>query len=166
METDETLGRNVRALREAAGLSQARLAEQMTDAGLAGFYPQTITKVEQGSRSLRFAEGLQLARLLGVAPQALYDQSATSTAVDEQVAQRAINELRSASHDVKARLRDLEEAEFTLAHLLGGKTLPPGLEASARMALSSSGRQATLASLEPADLEEDQREPTDSQNID
>ncbi|MGC5584135.1 helix-turn-helix transcriptional regulator [Ornithinimicrobium sp. W1665] len=74
MDTDEQIGRNVRALREAQGLSQAEVAAHMSRHH-AGFYPQTITKIEAGRRSLKFVEGLRLASLLRVSPQELFKPS-------------------------------------------------------------------------------------------
>lgn len=71
MSRDETLGDNIRRLRDAAGLSQAELAERIGKLDVQGIYPQTIAKIEGGTRALKFAEGLALARVLGVRPEAL-----------------------------------------------------------------------------------------------
>lgn len=72
--TDETIGANIRAYRQALDMSQADLAELLTEAGVPGFYPQTITKIESGKRSLKLAEGLEVARILRVEPRALYER--------------------------------------------------------------------------------------------
>lgn len=72
---DETVGRNVRLFRERMGLSQAELAREMTDAGMDGFYPQTVLKVEKGTRSLKLVEGIFMAQLLGVTADELYEPS-------------------------------------------------------------------------------------------
>lgn len=58
-------------LRDAVGMSQADLADALSDEGLDGFYPQTIVKLEKGRRGLKFAEGVTLARVLGVLPEDL-----------------------------------------------------------------------------------------------
>jgi len=68
---DDQVGRNVKQLREALGMSQAEVAEGMTKDGCAGFYPQTILKVEKGTRSLKFTEADSLARVLKVPMSAL-----------------------------------------------------------------------------------------------
>lgn len=65
-EADANIGRNVRALREAAGWSQADLSTRLTELGLAGFYPQTILRIEKGQRSLKLLEAIPLAAVLGV----------------------------------------------------------------------------------------------------
>lgn len=52
-------------------MSQAEVAEGMTKDGCAGFYPQTILKVEKGTRSLKFTEADSLARVLKVPMSAL-----------------------------------------------------------------------------------------------
>ena len=58
MTEGNVLGRNVKRLREAAGMSQADLARRMSERSLAGFYPQTITKIESGGRDLKSKEGV------------------------------------------------------------------------------------------------------------
>lgn len=70
---DEKVGENVQVFRKARGLSQAQLAEKMSAAGVEGMYPQTILKIEKGARSLKFHEGLALAKILQVKPSNLYD---------------------------------------------------------------------------------------------
>lgn len=57
------------------GLSQADLAREMTDAGVDGFYPQTVLKVEKGTRSLKLVEGIFMAKLLGVTADELFEPS-------------------------------------------------------------------------------------------
>lgn len=78
MHIDDVIGRNVRRLRDAAGLSQADLAQQMAERGAAAFYPQTITKIENSARSLKFSEASILAGVLGVPLDAILDPSATT----------------------------------------------------------------------------------------
>ncbi|WP_336707548.1 helix-turn-helix transcriptional regulator [Oerskovia sp. USHLN155] len=73
MNRDERVGESVQVFRKARGLSQAQLAERMSAAGVDGMYPQTILKIEKGTRSLKFHEGLALAKILEVKPADLYD---------------------------------------------------------------------------------------------
>ena len=64
-EEDAEVGRRLRALRERAGKSQAEVSAALTSMGATGFYPQTIAKLESGTRSLRFHEAAKLAEALG-----------------------------------------------------------------------------------------------------
>jgi transcriptional regulator with XRE-family HTH domain len=70
--SDETVGFNIRTLREAADLSQADLAQRLTEAGVPGVYQTTVSKIESGERSLRFSEGVEIAYILKVAPRDLH----------------------------------------------------------------------------------------------
>ena len=71
MEDDEPIARNIRRLRELHGMSQADLADALKDRGVPGMHPQTITKIEAGTRAVKFAEGLVLAEVLQVRPEEL-----------------------------------------------------------------------------------------------
>jgi len=82
-DTEATLGQNIRRIREAAGLSQAQVADAMVEAGVEGFYPQTVLKVEKGTRALKFVEGLELAAVLGVEPRDLYKTTPWAAALAE-----------------------------------------------------------------------------------
>lgn len=59
MNDDVRIGKNVRLLREARGLSQAALAERMRNAGWKWSQP-TVAAIEKGERSLKFAEAINL----------------------------------------------------------------------------------------------------------
>lgn len=59
----------LRERREAAGLSQAQVAEAMVEAGFSNFYPQTVLKIEKGTRVLKYDEGRALVAILGDAPE-------------------------------------------------------------------------------------------------
>jgi transcriptional regulator with XRE-family HTH domain len=62
---DELIAANVRRLREHAAMSQAALAQAMSDQGH-GWHQQTVYKVENGTRPLRAAELLAVAAILNV----------------------------------------------------------------------------------------------------
>lgn len=60
---DAQVGRNLRTLREARGMTQAELASAVTERGLP-FRQQTIVKIEQGHRPLRLREAHEIASAL------------------------------------------------------------------------------------------------------
>jgi transcriptional regulator with XRE-family HTH domain len=60
--TEQRFGANLRDAREAAGLSQAEVAEQMNELGMGfRFTQQVVGKIEAGKRPLRLREALMLA---------------------------------------------------------------------------------------------------------
>jgi transcriptional regulator with XRE-family HTH domain len=67
MTEQERVGARLRALREAAGLSQAQLAQRMHDAGHPWWQP-TVSKVESGQRAVPSDEMRAVSEVLGVAP--------------------------------------------------------------------------------------------------
>lgn len=154
--TDETIGRNVKVLRDLMGLSQAQLAEAITEAGVP-FYPQTVTKIEQGARSLKFIEGLELAKILGVEPGALYEPP--TTARDDQEARRAISDLRAASSGMADLFWKLVTAESDLKHIDASSILSPNMRQQVRWAIERDGVEATLANLRPSEV--DPSDPSD-----
>jgi transcriptional regulator with XRE-family HTH domain len=64
-DIDQNIAANLRAYREAAGVSQEELAQRMTDRGF-GFGQATIWKIESGQRPVRASELIALADSLGV----------------------------------------------------------------------------------------------------
>ncbi len=64
-DIDRNIAANVRAYREAAGISQEELAQRMTDCGF-GFSQATIWKIESGQRPVRASELIALTDALGV----------------------------------------------------------------------------------------------------
>lgn len=88
---------NIARYRKAAGVSQADIAEKMTERGIKWF-AQTVQKVENGSRTLRFDEAAALADCLGVEMWELLDDPAEVTL--EGIAERfatARDQLREAT---------------------------------------------------------------------
>lgn len=110
-ESDVAIGRNVRALREAAGWSQAELAALLTDLGLSGFYPQTILRIEKGQRALKLHEAVTLAALLDVTAEDLAQVSTTEVRAARLVRQLSslANELTRDAAALGACLRELRE---------------------------------------------------------
>jgi transcriptional regulator with XRE-family HTH domain len=62
---DKVFGRRARMFREAAGMSQRLVAEQMTAAGF-GWHQSTCAKTEAGDRVASVGEATALALILGV----------------------------------------------------------------------------------------------------
>ncbi|GIT80216.1 hypothetical protein LLS1_18850 [Leifsonia sp. LS1] len=63
-KVDASIARNVKLARERAGLSQSELAARLTSMGVGGFHQTTVARIESGTRVLRLAEALAIARLL------------------------------------------------------------------------------------------------------
>ena len=59
---DEIFGMNLRKVRETAGMSQAAVAEAMTERGH-GWHQQTVGRVEAGRQAVRFSEAVDLAAI-------------------------------------------------------------------------------------------------------
>lgn len=136
---DETVGRNLRRLREARGLSQAELAQALTDAGLPGFHPQTITKIEKGVRAVKLVEGVPLARILGVEPEALLETSAS--ALSSAALHRAVDKLIFTAGVAHA------EISSGVDHLLKARAELEALITDAREGLGVEKRESTIAAL-------------------
>tara|TARA_R100000426_G_scaffold65177_2_gene45482 strand:+ start:336 stop:656 length:321 start_codon:yes stop_codon:yes gene_type:complete len=62
--SDAEIGEEVRAFRDAAGMSQQELATRMKDCGFT-WAQATVWAVESGNRSLRWSEGVVLGQLIG-----------------------------------------------------------------------------------------------------
>jgi transcriptional regulator with XRE-family HTH domain len=104
-KTAETLGANVRYLREHASISQAELARRMAERGWS-WHQATVYRVETGKQPVRFDEALDLADLLGVTLDRL--TWAIGEAAEEELATFAITSLRERMQEAAvavARLR-------------------------------------------------------------
>lgn len=66
--TNVLIGKRVAKAREAAGMNKADLAKAMA---YLGWYPATVTRVEEGSQNLVAADVLPLATVLRVDPMSL-----------------------------------------------------------------------------------------------
>jgi transcriptional regulator with XRE-family HTH domain len=65
-DVDKRVGANVARYRTAKGMSQADLAADLATLGGIHVHQQTIAKIEKGTRSLKFMEGVMIAELLTV----------------------------------------------------------------------------------------------------
>jgi transcriptional regulator with XRE-family HTH domain len=66
LPSDAEVGANLRLSRTAANMSQAALAERLTDDFGLRFTQQTIVKVEKGERSLKLSEAAAVCGVLGL----------------------------------------------------------------------------------------------------
>lgn len=62
---DVRIGRNLRALREAKGLSQKAVAQAMTERGHKSWYQNTLTRIESGEQPVKLSEAEDLKDILG-----------------------------------------------------------------------------------------------------
>lgn len=65
-EMDESMGRQVKDLREAQGMSRDDLVDAMVKRGFSTWTRKTVWSVETGRRSLKFTEGRAIEGILGV----------------------------------------------------------------------------------------------------
>jgi transcriptional regulator with XRE-family HTH domain len=77
--TDDRLGETLRRAREAAGLSQSRLAARMVEAGMSGATVFLVGRVEMGQRPCRATELVAFAQGLGTTPEALLYAASTNS---------------------------------------------------------------------------------------
>jgi transcriptional regulator with XRE-family HTH domain len=64
-EAERRFATNLRTTRERKGMTQAQLAEAMTEHGIPGWRQQTVTRVENGHRRIWIGEAQALADILG-----------------------------------------------------------------------------------------------------
>jgi transcriptional regulator with XRE-family HTH domain len=76
---------NLKAAREARGISQVALAERMAELGHR-WYQSTVTKIEGGRRAVRIGEARDLAAILETTVDALSADTAETAAVERLVA--------------------------------------------------------------------------------
>lgn len=113
---DVKVGKNVRACREAAGMSQTDLAEALSRATGEPMYQQTVLKIEKGTRPLKFAEAQHIANVFKVPVTALTEQSAPEADVY----------LTSKITDVMLRHGDLDMTAYKLGEALVNLALAVG----------------------------------------
>lgn len=101
---------NIARRRKRLELSQADIAARMTERGISWF-PQTVQKVENGSRTLRFDEAVLLARCLEAEVWELLEQPA------EAVAEDIASDFVDARNRLKAAMSDYLRTQERLAIL-------------------------------------------------
>ncbi|OJV28047.1 MAG: hypothetical protein BGO26_06195 [Actinobacteria bacterium 69-20] len=96
--------RNIKARREAIGMSQEHLAEAMTSRGF-GFTQATVWKVESGQRGISLTEGIAIAEILGDSR----DQLSLASLMRAPEIDQARQALESASVDLARATVRIEE---------------------------------------------------------
>jgi transcriptional regulator with XRE-family HTH domain len=96
---DRIFARRLRALREAARLTQRQLAERMTVAGYR-MHQTTIAKIEAADRPVVIGEAVVFARIIGV-----------------DLAELVTEPVTRESHELQAAMQELDAAERTVAEL-------------------------------------------------
>lgn len=138
---ERELGRRVRELRVANGLSQAELANRMQAAGVA-LHASALTRIETGSRVLKASEAFVLADVLG--------QSVTDLREDRRGVRQvalAIEDVKRAYTNSLGSLRALERKLEALDVALDAKDLPHGAVANGRKVKSEQSLDALLKTL-------------------
>jgi transcriptional regulator with XRE-family HTH domain len=125
---DEQIGVNLRRVREAAGMSQAELASLAAVNGWEGVYPQTILKIEKGTRSLKVSEVPAIAASLGIGTKTLAAQLTEGAGIEDV---RLLGEIRG---NYGAAMGHRNQAVNHLAEMMRYKAtvaalLPMALEA-------------------------------------
>lgn len=110
-EFNTRVGRNLAQFRKMADLSQAELAQQLTDRGLP-FQQQTILKVEKGVRPLKFEEAVVIAELLKIPEVVLHED-------DWETYERALalRERAKVNSQIQRHRRIIDESESEIARL-------------------------------------------------
>ena len=88
---EQAVARNLKEMRQAAGLSQARIAELMFSKGQP-WHQQTVYKIEAGLRAVRAGEVADLAAVLGVTLTALLSGDCGDAAAGRGAMERALRE--------------------------------------------------------------------------
>jgi transcriptional regulator with XRE-family HTH domain len=155
---EEEVGRKIEALRTNAGLGQKELSERLRAAGV-NWSQGTLSKVENGSRPIRFTEAIKVAQVLGVTTNELQPSGG---ALDRHVqrARWALSTATSAYRDARfyyLNHRDHYAALRLAQALLNGEQGPFRIHASAfdflKLAVSdpASGRE-TMEEMELLEL--------------
>lgn len=122
---DELMGANIQRYRTAAGLSQAELAETLSESG-EQMHQQTIQKIEKGARPLRLSEALRIAGVLGVSIEVLARPTPeTDTSLRVQSRNRAVLTAARSVEESIARLSDeLLKLAVVYARAVGAEQKP------------------------------------------
>lgn len=107
-----TFGRRVKALRQAAGLTQRQLAERLSEWGEKDYHQTTVAKLETGNRPTSLAELIPLAVALGVSQREFFEDPTPADRAEHKVRETEQELFRiKADMDLAfTRIRQLKEA--------------------------------------------------------
>ncbi|SRR5216683_17851 len=111
---DQNIAANLRAYREAGGVSQEELAQRMADRGF-GFSQATVWKIESGQRPVRASELIALADSLGIHPAADLTRAPDATRYTIQL-ERTSGNAADAYRAVKEAAAAYLEAQVQLVY--------------------------------------------------
>jgi transcriptional regulator with XRE-family HTH domain len=155
LDFDQQVGRNVARLRLAKELSQADVAQALTEWGVP-WHQQTQQKVERGVRPLRLQEAVGLAEVLRVDTQALYGEEEV---VDGEVVVQHLagqvnllwNQAKGTAYTYGRAHEELLRAVQTHGEELGMETTKVAMDyigrhlGTAMMQAASEGRESVLS---------------------
>ena len=113
--TEERFAANLRMTREAVGVSQSRLADEMTARGWQ-WRQQTVTRVETGRRSVRLGEAKAVAEILGTSLDKLTQPTGEM---------RIVEELSEWTQQVRTAWLAIKEATARLLNAKGNLRIHP-----------------------------------------
>ena len=113
-DAEQRFAANLRILRERQGVSQVKLAQEMAARGWP-WRQQTVTRLENGQRMIRFGEAIALASILGVSLG--YLTRAGSEAIEVEKIRAASARLRESCEAVAAAVCHLLDTQRTAERL-------------------------------------------------
>lgn len=96
-ETNVQIGKNLRAARERAGLSQKQLAERAQSFGAKDVYQTTIARIESGERAMRAVEAIAFSAILQAPLDLLFSLEAAAVTASMTMLRDASRELVDSS---------------------------------------------------------------------
>ena len=113
-DAEQRFAANLRILRERQGVSQVKLAQEMAVRGWP-WRQQTVTRLENGQRMIRFGEAIALASILGVSLDRF--TRPVSEAIEVEKIRAASARLRESCEAVAAAVCHLLDAQRTAERL-------------------------------------------------
>jgi len=113
-DAEQRFAANLRILRERQGVSQVKLAQEMAARGWP-WRQQTVTRLENGQRMIRFGEAIALASILGVSLDRF--TRPVSEAIEVEKIRAASARLRESCEAVAAAVCHLLDAQRTAERL-------------------------------------------------
>jgi transcriptional regulator with XRE-family HTH domain len=107
IDFNQRVGANVRRHREAKGLSQSELSQEMKLLGHKSWVQQTVPRVERGSQPLKLEEACDIAKILDIDLPALTDTFASNETIAASATE--IMQIRASIARTREKQRKFEE---------------------------------------------------------